>query len=384
MAQGRSLILGLVSLLLVYASVLSFSWSADRELPVQLTLPGLEAEPALAMEAATARFTETGGSLEGIDLEFLKTELARAPLEEEPYLYGAVEHMAEGRIADAERLLEVAVRRDPRSSVARVLLLDLLARRGNARDSVVQIEVLTRLVPAQRAALQNTLVYLASMPSTRTATLETINDRSLKMHVLRRLAQDGASASMLLDAIGLVGDLDLGDEQASFVSSIVNPLLSAGDWEGGRRLWTSFNEGAFADGTLILDPTFSGAYGPPFGWEVRTGSEGYARLTNDGLVGEFYGRRQTVLAQQTVILEPGDYHVRVAAQDEGRGIQLAVRCKNGSELIIVALTNRNEVADFAVPAGCPALDIQLRGRPSDPPATSSFLISEIGLERMSS
>lgn len=383
MAQGRPLVLIAATLLLACLSTLTWFWNSGRQAPA-IFWPALQQHPGRVMDAATIDFRASRGQIQGIDLAALQAALSGSPLEEEPFVFAAANLASGGDIAQAERLLRVALRRNPRSREARILLLDLLARRGNTQEAVAQIEVLSRLLPEQRAQLRNTLVLLASIPSTRRETLEAITVNANKIDVLRGLAHSGASASMLLESLDAVGEIDPGEDQEGFVNALVNPLVRAGDWQGALRLWTHFNPAAFAGGDLLLDPNFEGTFGPPFGWALRRDNQGYARFGEDGLVGEFYGRRRAEFARQVLLLEPGDYRLRVRSQDVGTGLLMEVECPGSGELASERLEERNEEMAFSVTQACPAQILKLMGRPSDPPRGSAFSISEIQIERVPS
>lgn len=369
--------------MLGFLCTLTWYWNSGRQAPA-IFGPALFEKPDRVMDAATLGFRASRGQLEDIDLAGLQASLRADPLEEEPFVFAAASLVAAGEIAQAERLLRIAVRRNPRSREARILLLDLLTRRGHTAEAVAEIEVLANLLPDQRPQLRNTLVLLASIPSTRRQTLEAITINANKMEVLRGLARSGASASMMLNSLDAVGELELGGDPEVFVNTLVNPLIQAGDWQGALRLWNHFNPTAFAEGSLVLDPRFEGTFGPPFGWAVRSGNYGYARLGEDGLVGEFYGRRRAELARQVLLLEPGNYLLRAQSRDVGTGLILELECPGSGELVSGRLKERNEEIAFSVSQACPAQVLKLVGRPTDPPRPSVFSISEIQLERVAS
>ncbi len=165
-------------------------------------------------------------------------------------------------------------------------------------------------------------------------------------------------------------------------ASLATPLLRAGDWQGARRVWGEFNPGAFVNGNLLLDPQFTGEYGPPFGWEVRSGRHGYARLEQAGLTGEFYGRRAGPLAAQTIVLDPGRYRLTTVSEEMGRGLGVALKCPGQEDLAAMRLAQGEQTLEFVVDGNCPALELLVEGIPSDPPTATSFRIRQVGLERI--
>ncbi|MWV26955.1 tetratricopeptide repeat protein [Aurantiacibacter rhizosphaerae] len=381
MAQGRFVVFFVVALALAYVSVISAFWNLGRRLPEAIAVEGLAEHPDRIMGRATLSFRESRGKLDSIDFPSLRRALARAPLEEEPFVFTAAQLAASGRIAEAEAMLRESIRRNPRSREGRLIFLTLLAQRGNAHEAVTQIEALYRLMPEQRPVLRDTLVYLASFPGTRQSTLAAVSEDLHKRDILQGLARSGASASMLLETLDAFRDVVPRDARESFVASLSGPLLRAGDPRGALRVWMHFNPEAYADGSVLLDEHLNGSFAPPFGWEVRGGSDGYARIGNNGLEGEHYGRRAALLAQQTAILGPGEYTLSVLAENHGRGLSFDVSCNKEGDIATVDLESRENRTHLNVPNDCPAVTLELRARPSDPPRKSMFRITQVSLER---
>lgn len=370
----------MLALALASASTLSMFWNTGREAPSWLPPESFPPHPDLLMDRAIRPLSE-GQKLEERDLSHITERLALAPLTAEPFIIAGARPLTSGSFDEAETLLQIAVRRDPRSKEARVLLLDIYAAKGNARGAVSQIEALYNLMPSRRPLLRDALVYLASLPSTRSEALDAIALDPLKRDVVRGLARSGASASMLLDTLEAFAPFDTGD-QHEFVASIATPLLRAGDWEGARRIWSEFNPRALTNGELIVDPLFTGEFGPPFGWQVHSRPYGYARFDRDGLTGEFYGRRAGVLVSQTIVLEPGRYRASIAVEAPAGGLELVVKCNQGADLVSARLTGRRQDLEFDVDSECVALDLAVTGKPSDPPSLTAFRIIQINVERL--
>ncbi|WP_338243069.1 hypothetical protein [Aurantiacibacter hainanensis] len=186
---------------------------------------------------------------------------------------------------------------------------------------------------------------------------------------------------MLIETLDAFGQFDVGNSPTDFQSSITQPLVNAGDWQGARRLWSVFHPEAFATAPLLRDPDFTGEYPPPFGWEVRRDRNGYAELGDFGLEGEGYGRRRSLLTRQYTILEQGDYRLRIQSEVIGRGLQIEVACPNLGNIAEETLSERIHVVEFRVPQQCALVEIGLYGRPTDPPTPSPFRIRQVSLER---
>lgn len=380
MAQGRLVIAPALALVLGCASMLAYFWTTDRSVPGEIAGLILNAHPDRTFNTETLIFRQSRGDISGLDLGAVRQATSYAPLEEDIFVFAGARLVVEAQHNNAETLLGIATRRNPRSREARLLLADLLVRRGDTRNAVNHIEALYRLEPGQRSTLQGILSYLASVPATRAATLEALTEPSLKLHILRSQARNGASASMLLDAAERMIDFDLGEDRAPLVAAITTPLLNDGDWEGARRLWTNFYPDALSGDDMMIDPGFSGDYPAPFGWLIGSDRAGYARVSDLGLEGEYYGRRRAVLARQAVIAAPGRYRLVVTAATTGPGLRAELACRGREKIGEVGLSGARTEFFFVVPTGCTALDVMLVGGPLDPPIANSFEIREIRIE----
>ena len=385
MAQGRlvaAILIGLAVAALVVASALSFIWNTGRTVSGVADLGGLSAHPDRAMDTATLIFRHSRGELGGIAIAPLRDALAMAPLEEEPFVYAAASLANAGRVVEASRLLRIAEERNPRSREARAMLLQHAVADADAREAVTQIEVLHRLEPELRPALSETLIYLASVPTTQQATLAAIREDRHKRDVLQGLARWGASPSMLLSAIGELGEFDLGPDRRGYVRSLVNPLLATEDWRGARRVWSVYYPGAFDGDMPLVDPAFSGEYGPPFGWATQDGRDGWARTGDEGLRGRYTGLGQAELARQLVLAEPGRYRLNIQSVDPGSGLWIEVACGSSPAFAQQQLAEEMQTVEFTAGSDCPALNLTIAARPTASQSAQDFRIIGIEMERI--
>ena len=98
----------------------------------------------------------------------------------------------------------------------------------------------------------------------------------------------------------------------------------------------------------------------------------------------FYGREEAVLASQLLLLKPGRYRLRYDVRGAPPGeapLSWAVNClPANSRLAEAPLVSGSELA-FAVPAGCRAQELQLRGAIADVPANLDLTIGQLELVR---
>ncbi|WP_394729495.1 tetratricopeptide repeat protein [Altererythrobacter sp. GH1-8] len=333
------------------------------------------------MRTATIEFLENRGDPTSVDLASLNSALSWAPLEDEPYTFAAAQQFGSGDPERVEALLKVALHRNPRSREARVYLLEHLVDQGRAREAIEQIEILSLLMPDRRGLFQSNLLYLVTFPDTRPEAIAALTDNTIRLNLMRSLANAGASASMILDTHDAFEDFDLGADPSASISSWIAPLIERSDYNGALRVWRRFNPEAKA-GALLVDNKFSGRFGPPFGWTIRSGPNGYAKLGDAGLTGEYYGRRPASLAQQVLLLSPGAYKISFSDLASVGPLKFVIRCLGGQELANDGIEQKLATT-FSVPtSGCDAQTIEISGRPTDPPRSVQFGIGNVALERL--
>ncbi|KPP95374.1 hypothetical protein SAMN04515621_2002 [Erythrobacter sp. HL-111] len=327
------------------------------------------------------RLREVGTGRASELLEPANGLLAKAPLEEEPFIVAALTRYDEGRYEEATRLLDIARRRSARSFEARFLAVDANMAAGNIDRAVKDLEALLRLAPEQAALTRETLVLLSGHPETGPVALEAIEEDRTKLMVLTALARAEPDPGALIEAIRTTRAAEAvrGDPRA--VDPITRPLIDAGDYPGAYRVWSELVGRRPGEEGLITDPEFGGDLPPPFGWSLRSGPEGYAALGPSGLSGEAYGRRTTELARQVLLLPAGSYRLRAEVLDPSEAIELRVQCLGGEEIVRTRLREAGAMAArFSVSPDCRAQSLELRARASDPPRAAAFSIESITIE----
>lgn len=380
MAQSRSLVLLALSVAFSYLAVLVFHWNSGVAVSTYLAPGWLQSNPKLAMQTATAAFLQSKGNIDAVSLESINEALAKAPLEDEPFTFAAANQFNSAENAKTEQLLRIALLRNPRSREARIYLLEYLVNEGRVEDSIEQIDVLSRLMPERRGFFRSNLLYLATRPETRSEALASITDEGSRRDLIGDLARAGASASMILDTYDAFNGLELGEDAGVLVNRWIAPLIDRENYDGAKRVWVRFNPDA-DENSLLVDDEFSGECGPPFGWTVTSGPQGYAQLGEKGLTGEYYGRSSTLLAQQMLLLRPGTYNITFRNPENVEAIQFAIRCIKGGELVAGNIAGQSSY-DFETPQdGCDAQLLAISGRPTEPPRSSIFAIGSVSLER---
>lgn len=384
MAQSRLLIGALLALALSYLSLVSYFWNSSIEIPSWVSFGNISNTPAFEMSGARSQYRNASASLTPNTMKRIMAASRLAPLEDEPFTFTALNLVHQSNGEEAEKLLRRAISRNPRSSEARALLIERLLLQGELSEAVEHMEVTSRLLPEHAPQLRDALVYMASVPETQSLVLSSISDRRIKYAVLESLAANGASASILLNAIDDVGETPASLDR-DVLANLTRQLIKVDDIEGAYRLWSAVYAEAQEATHLVNDPTFEGELAPPFGWSVNSGQHGFARFDKAGLKGQYYGRRDMVLARQITRWAPGTYRIMIDAVATAPGLQLQLNCVSDA-LEAKTPIDRSAKTSLNVtipPSDCAAQSLVISGRASDPPTQIDFHIKSILVEEKS-
>ena len=317
--------------------------------------------------------------------------LRRSALSEDAFLLSGVQAIADGDPRRGDALLEESRRRNPRSRLTRLILVDRYVRADRIDDAAIELAALNRLVPQAGSVLAPELARMARDPKTSTAAARLLG-RSPEMRdaVLTQLATAGAPTAQVLSIAAQGRPSPTG---AQWQTALIEKMVSRGELGAAYALWRRF-AGLGPDGGAkgVYDSNFAGAKGgPPFNWELTSGGEGVAeRSTGPSLQADYFGRAPARLAHQLLLLRPGTYRLQLAAEGsaKGQGSRMiwTVTCL-GKEapllalpVVDVAASGKRLQGSFTVPAsGCPAQAIDLAGTPGDVPSTESATFTGLTL-----
>lgn len=350
-------------------------------------------EPRFAFKIAMAQVMQNRGSVSPEVTSSARRAMARAPLAEEPFLVEALKALAGREDARAERLLVEARRRNPRSRMTRLILLDRYMRSGRIPKAAEEITVLHRLIPAASDVLVPELAKFARDPATRPALVGVLRtDDVLRERVLTNLATAGADPELVTGLAAAAGGR-AGNQP--WQEAMIASLVARGDIARAHRIWSSL-PGVRAQESVIYDPRFQGLPGPPpFNWKLMAGNAGVAeRGQGGGLQVEYYGRAPVELASQMLRLAPGRYRLaaRVEGDASGEGARLTWRllcAGSAGEIASLPLRGINYsprvvAADFTVAPGCAVQTLRLDGAPSEFPEAQNVTVVEITIARAGS
>lgn len=369
-------------------------------------LSGFAVNLANSRDLPTGRIPWSSGSMEASHLRLSFREqqgrsdrrlaeraLAAAPstpLGYEPYLYVGAERVLAGD-ARGEALVREAIRRNPRSTHARGLLLRYYAQTGNLPRAIAEVAGLVRLSPDEASEL---VFAIGSQMRTPAMIDDAVNalrgTPRLYPSLVNGFVRQQPNAALVAALRDRLPPRAVASQDVS--RPLVDALVGTGDYRGARRIWArSF--GTNGQAALLYDSAFrDGRAPPPFNWSLTQSDLGVAeRQRGGGVYIEYFGREAGTLAQQITVLPPGKY--RLAARllpGESLAEKLFVRvsCARTDSLLELAelrpaIDRETVVAvDFAVTPACDAQKVEIIGRPGAAPGSATVVVRNMGLERV--
>lgn len=299
--------------------------------------------------------------------------LAGSPLSHEPFMAVAAGKLRDGKALTAadEARLQEALRRNPRSREARIMLMRRAIAVGNLRGAVDQIAGLSQLNSEAAGVL---LTGLGKALRSEAQLDEAV--AGLKAHpelykpFFTGFVQAPRAPDMTIRAVAALPPAALADRDLRAMA--IAAMVDARAFASARAMWGAGLAGA-AQG-LVYSPDFADAKAPPpFNWELAANETGAAeRDLAGGLTVDYYGRRPGWLVSQLLTLKPGTYvaTARYATLDGVPGaMAVDVSCAGGGPALasapLAAKAGPEQALrlSFTVPAtGCGGQVIAVSGR----------------------
>jgi hypothetical protein len=350
-------------------------------------------EPEVKIALSLLEFRVRGGRISDASREAALGALSDYPIAEEPFLLAGVDAIAKGQSARGESLLVEARRRNPRSRLTRLLLLDRYMRSGRTAEATLEISALNSLVPRAREVLVPELARMAASPDQQ-QTVKTVLKRDPKLlgAVLARLAANGADPDLIL-GLASSGARSASAADGMWQAVLIDERVKRGDVLRAYRLWQAFG-GAPSAANAVYDGAFQGRPGyAPFNWTLFAKPAGVAeRVPGGGLQVTYYARENTALANQLLILQPGRYQLRFKAEGdvggEASNLAWSIRCDDNKAVLLELPIPKTSSAprvvsgSFQVPAECPAQWLGLGGTAAEFPSEQNVVIRDLQVTRV--
>lgn len=352
-------------------------------------------DPRIPITLAMDEFRRKQGAVSPAVAARAINSLQDAPLAEEPFFLAAMAALVRGDEARAQSLLMEAKRRNPRSRVTRILLLDRHLRAGRVEAAAAEISGISRLMPAARNVLVPQLARFAADPKTSAALADVLRaDPELKRNLLEHMASSAADPATVLHLAGKEVGPAPGGDAPLWQQKLLTSLVDEGRVIEAHALWERF-AGVPSGSGGIYDGRFQGRPGPPpFNWQFGSSAAGVAEPTkSQSLQVEYYGRADAELASQLLTLSPGRYRLTFEASgdtpERGSNVSWRLSCHPGKVEIasvpIAKLTYapRTIAAGFVVPpSGCASQWLRLTGTPAEFPTAQSITISDLEVRKV--
>lgn len=318
-------------------------------------------------------------------MELLGRLARMAPLQPEPLLVQAAIDQRSGDLAEAEQLLLEARRREPRSAAARYLLAHLWLDQGRIEEGLGEVAVLSRLMPESSEQLGPALSEYAKTPGAAPKLRQILaSNPQLMPPLLNALATDPDNLPLILE---LESAVTITEQKApEWQARVLDGLVRRADYERAYALWRRL-AGYGGPRQLLFNGGFSPlAAPPPFNWKFQSGKAGISEPGDGRMRVLYYGRANTILASQLLLLPPGRYRFSfgLAGTPQPRSLVWALSCLREKRLLmrLDLSPSAPRQADFVVPpAGCEAQMLALRGQVQDLPKQSDVLIGPAAIRR---
>lgn len=327
-----------------------------------------------------------GRPLEVATLDQIDEIARKAPLDPEPFLIKGALAQTRGDELLAERLFIAARSRDPRSPAARYFLAERYLRTGRVAPALAEIAALSRLLPDMKAQFAPAIAAFAQMPGTIPQLRRFFRTSpELEAPVLATLAGDNRKAGLIL---ALWGDRRPAPDAVppEWQARLIDSQVAAGQFERAFSTWARL-AGVRPAPSSLFNPGFrTTAAPPPFNWKLDVSGAVVEPAPGGGIEVIYYGRKDTALAEQLLLLEPGRYQLAMIVSGPlGQGGEIAwtVSCLPRTEPVFRLPVDRKGrlAAGFAVPAGCPAQRLALVATAGEFPQSQEFAIRGLSLAR---
>jgi hypothetical protein len=353
-------------------------------------------DPRIAPILAMAEFRQKQGLVSPPVAKAAIQSLQKNPLAEEPFLVASIEALKRGDEREAQLLLTEVRKRNPRSRIGRILLLDRHLRAKRVQQAAIEITGIGRLMPASKDVLVPELARFAADPKTRPALAAVLDtNQDMKRKLLEHLAGNGTDPDLVLELAGNLGVGTRPGDAPHWQNLLLTRLVDKGDLTEARQLWRRF-AGASPPKVdqPVYDPGFQRLPGPaPFNWQFTSSPAGVAEPTKDqALQVEYYGRVDADFASQLLTLQPGQYQIafRATGDSPEKGSRLSWRLVCQPSKVEVAAVPIGELSyapkaissRFAVPrVGCAGQWLRLVGTPAEFPTAQSVTIRDLEIRK---
>lgn len=391
---------GAASALLLVLAGAALAWLCFRAAIVRVlpaTAPLVERlapnDPRVVLTRANLLLARPDSPIGAATLDRVRGAALAAPLDARPFLLLGRQQLLDDQMERATKTFEAGQRLDPRNRFIHLFLLERYLRAGRFNDAAAQFATLARLVGQAQPAVATVMGQMAMAPDMRDAVRRTLaTDPRLEQAVLVALARSNTDPAAIFALASPVARAGAGGKE-SWGPALVQRLVEAGRFGAARTVWQRIYRLPEASvAAPLFNPGFAAsAATAPFNWTLTADSTGAADPRAGALAVDYYGRDNGDLATQLLVLTPGRYQFAFTA-DGGKAdvarLFWTLTCASGGKQVLmnaavpIAAGARRAGAAFAVPAGCPAQTLTLRGEAGEFPSPVNVTIGGLALRRI--
>jgi hypothetical protein len=333
---------------------------------------------------ARARLSDNSGEIDEPTRKLYREALDRSPALASPIMLAALDADQSGDAQRAERLMNQAKTRDPRSTITRFWLLDRYLQTGRYAQAFDEVGPALRLRRQSMTVVMTILATLANEPAAQAALAKKLATAPYWRTAFFQAASQETEPDVLLSLLAAsrkgTTDKNTQAEQRSVFLSLIN----ADDGLRAYRAWKDMLPTRYrrrADG--VYDSNFAGWPGAqPFNWIVEDSEIGISRMApasdlaqGSALDVRYFGSTAGLLAEQYLHVEPGNYRLTASARQRSQGatggrLNLQIRCAPGDVIGSVLLDPIDaRMRRFSVPVtirpGCDIVRVRILGLPGE-------------------
>ncbi len=288
---------------------------------------------------------------------------ARNLLAESPLAFNAVfaSAMAKAKLGDdaaAERLMRLAIARDPRNRVARSWLVGKALPRRQFDDALTQLDAIMRMQPDLAVPITRVMVGFLVAPGMVEAFAKSAERGAPWMPAFLDAARRDDRVARQVYALTL-RLAQQGDDvlPAASAQQVIQSAVSRGDLRDARNLLLATNPAARSNpSNLLIDSAFQlGSQGGDFAWHMAEPlPDGATVSMNQRLDVALQSADRGELLGQDVIAGPGSYRLVVVLHSTTAEVQGAlhwqVQCRRTGEIISSTPVPANAVVNAELTA----------------------------------
>jgi hypothetical protein len=347
--------------------------------------------------ALSAKLSTGKTALDDATLARLRDEAVRRPLSAEPFFLTGASRKLKGDADGGARLVDLALRRDPRLLAARYWRMVHAVERGRVADAT---DAALRVISLDQSSIQTTIPILvrltrlpASWPKIRAA-LPT--GEAWRETYYNQLVAEKVEPSIVFSAIDAVRASSGKPPSVREQSALLASMTQKADFDRAYTAWLGWlPQDALSKVAYLYDGGFTGAPGAtPFNWSFAQSNDGAAVLDREqGLRFDYSPNVSMQLATQMVLMPPGRYRLtsfstldQQISDDIPLPVAWQVMCLPKRNIVVTmrlpnSSARKGVATTFEIPSDCVAQLLTLEGISMEFPVRAGGYVRSVAIEK---